>query len=86
METDKKPSSRIPKQYNLSSNHGLGRNAKIMVNFKEEKTIHTFAHRGSREYNELIDFGYKEVGELKTNLQFYWKPEYFVPQHKYLSQ
>ena len=73
-------------------------NTKILVNFKTKKCIHTEVHAGSREYQELIDRGYVNVGVIKLmvtrheeiqmlsleSIKIFWDADYFEPQAKYI--
>jgi hypothetical protein len=65
------------------------KNSKIMVNFKTQKVINTDHHEGSREYHNLVMAGYQKVGTTKTRNNrtlFYWEPEFFDPQARYILQ
>lgn len=72
-------------------------NTKILVNFRDQKIIHTEAHAGSTEYVGLIKAGYVKVGTVKavslsdpyisqtfeSVIEAYWESDYFDPGAKY---
>lgn len=60
------------------------KNTRILVNFKTKKIVHTRNHRGTPQYQALINNGYEYVGDLKANTGlFFWLPHYFEPQSKF---
>lgn len=65
-------------------------NIKIMVNWKEQKIIHTETHVGTKEYNQLCDKGYIRVGVIKVPEKsvnnIFWDDAFFDPSTKYIAQ
>jgi hypothetical protein len=62
---------------------------KILVNWKTKKIIHCEYHRGSKEYQAILDQGYIEVGSFKARWdeglppKIFWNSDYFEPDAKY---
>ena len=65
---------------------------KILVNFAKKKVATTTNHRGSKEYQYLIEKGYVEVAIVKSSIIMtslnphavtFVSDEYFNPKDKY---
>ena len=60
--------------------------AKIMVNFKLQKVVHTLYPTDHEKFHALIMDGYQYGGDVKVkkdNIFLFWKPKFFSPKHKY---
>lgn len=59
-------------------------NPKILVNFSKKKVVSIQCHRGSKEYQHLIQQGYEDVASVKGPSLVYVDSNYFDPAAKYI--